>query len=57
MWVVSTPEPLTPSPSYEELAGLVVGLASQSERAHARIAELEARLGRDSTKFLHPAVG
>jgi transposase len=50
--VVSTPEP--PSPSYEELAGLVVGLASQLERAHARIAELEARLGRDSTNSSSP---
>ncbi|MGH3780041.1 MAG: DUF6444 domain-containing protein, partial [Pseudonocardiaceae bacterium] len=52
MWVVSTPEP--PSPSYDELAGLVVGLASELERAHARIAELEARLGRDSTNSSSP---
>jgi transposase len=37
-----------PSPSYEELS-VVVGLASELERAQARIAELEARLGRDST--------
>jgi transposase len=50
--VVSTPEP--PSPSYEELAGLVVGLASELERAHSRIAELEARLGRDSTNSSIP---
>jgi transposase len=49
---VSTPEPS--SPSYEELAGLVVGLASQLEQAHARIAELEARLGRDSTNSSIP---
>jgi hypothetical protein len=35
---------------------LVVGLASELERAQARIAELEARLGRDSTKFLDPAL-
>jgi transposase len=43
---VSTSEPL--SPSYEELSALVVGLVSELERAQARIAELEARLGRDS---------
>ena len=43
---MSASEPL--SPSYEELAALVVGLSAQLERAHARIAELEARLGRDS---------
>lgn len=49
---MSTPEP--PLPSYEELAGLVVGLASQLERAHARIAELEARWGRDSTNSSSP---
>jgi transposase len=42
------------SPSYEELAALVVGLTSQLERAHARIAELEARLGRDSTNSSTP---
>jgi hypothetical protein len=36
------------SPSYEELRALVVDLSAQLERAHARIAELEARLGRDS---------
>jgi hypothetical protein len=35
--------------SYEELSALVVGLASELERATARIAELKARLGRDST--------
>ncbi len=39
---MSAPELL--SPSYEELAGLVVGLASELGRAQARIAELEARL-------------
>ena len=43
---MSASEPL--SPSYEELAALVAGLTSQLEQAHARIAELEARLGRDS---------
>ncbi|MCA1682137.1 MAG: IS66 family transposase [Actinobacteria bacterium] len=48
---MSTPEQ---PPSYEELAGLVAGLASQLERAHARIAELEARLGRDSTNSSSP---
>ena len=31
-----------------------MGLASQLERAHARIAELEARLGRDSTNSSSP---
>jgi hypothetical protein len=41
---VSTSE--QPSPSYEELAALVVGLASELERAQVRIAELEARLVR-----------
>jgi transposase len=41
-------------PSYEELTALVVDLTSQLERAHARIAELEARLGRDSTNSSQP---
>jgi transposase len=49
---VSAPEP--PSPSYEELSALVVGLASELERARTRIAELEARLGRDSTNSSIP---
>jgi transposase len=49
---VSAPE--QPSPSYEELLALVGGLTSQLERAHARIAELEARLGRDSTNSSIP---
>ncbi len=49
---MSGPEP--PPPSYEELSALVVGLASELERAHARIAELEARLGRDSTNSSIP---
>jgi transposase len=49
---VSAPE--QPSPSYEELSALVVGMASELERAHARIAELEARLGRDSTNSSIP---
>ena len=52
IWVVSLPE--QPRPSYEELAGLVVDLTSQLERAHARIVELEARLGRDSTHSSQP---
>jgi transposase len=43
-----------PSPSYEELSALVVGVASELERATARIAELEARLGRDSTNSSIP---
>jgi transposase len=47
-------EPEQPQPSYEELAALVVGLTSQLERAHARIVELEARLGRDSTNSSQP---
>ncbi|MCA1708352.1 MAG: IS66 family transposase [Actinobacteria bacterium] len=46
--------PKQPSASYEELAALVVGLTSQLERAHARIAELEAQLGRDSTNSSTP---
>jgi transposase len=49
---VSAPE--QPSPSYEELATLVVGLALELERAQARIAELEARLGRNSTNSSSP---
>jgi transposase len=49
---VSASDP--PSPSYEELSALVVGLASELERATARIAELEARLGRDSTNSSIP---
>ena len=49
---MSTPEP--PSPSYDELSALVVGLASELERTHARIAQLEARLGRDSTNSSSP---
>jgi transposase len=49
---VSGPE--QPSASYEELATLVVGLALELERAQARIAELEARLGRDSTNSSSP---
>jgi transposase len=47
--------PEQPSPSYEELSALVVGLASQLEWAQARIAELEARVGRDSTNPSIPA--
>ncbi|MFN2497313.1 MAG: DUF6444 domain-containing protein [Pseudonocardiaceae bacterium] len=42
------------SPSYEELTALVVDLSAQLERAHARIAKLEARLGRDSTNSSTP---
>ena len=47
-------EPEQPSPSYEELVGLVVDLTSRLEWAHGRIAELEARLGRDSTNSSQP---
>ncbi|MDQ3274795.1 MAG: DUF6444 domain-containing protein [Actinomycetota bacterium] len=50
---MSAPE--QPSPSYEQLTALVAGLTSQLERAHARIAELEARLGRDSTNSSQPS--
>ena len=46
--------PEQPQPSYEELVGLVVELTSQLEWAHGRIAELEARLGRDSTNSSQP---
>jgi transposase len=49
---VSASEPL--SPSYEELAALVVGLSAQLERVQARIAELEARLGRGSRNSSNP---
>ena len=42
------------SPSYEELTALVVDLTSQLQLAHGRIAELEARLGRDSTNSSQP---
>jgi len=49
---VSPPE--SPSPSYEELAALVVDLTSQLQLAHGRIAELEARLGRDSSNSSSP---
>ncbi|MEJ7744280.1 MAG: IS66 family transposase [Nocardioidaceae bacterium] len=49
---MSSPE--QPQPSYEELVGLVVELTSQLEWAHGRIAELEARLGRDSTNSSQP---
>jgi hypothetical protein len=37
-----------------ELSALVVGLASELERAHVRIAELEARLGRASRNSSSP---
>ena len=47
-------EPEQPQPSYEELVGLVVELTSQLEWAHGQIAELEARLGRDSTNSSRP---
>lgn len=49
---MSPPEPH--SLSSEELRALVVDLSAQLERAHARIAELEARLGRDSTNSSQP---
>ena len=42
------------APSYQELAALVVTLTAQLERAQARIAELEARLGKDSTNSSTP---
>ncbi|MCA1851003.1 MAG: IS66 family transposase [Beggiatoa sp.] len=46
--------PEQPPPWYEELAALVVGLSAELERANARIAELEARLARDSTNSSTP---
>jgi transposase len=42
-------------PSYEELAALVVGLTAELAQARARIAELEARLGKDSTNSSSPS--
>jgi transposase len=41
-------------PSYEELAALVVTLTAQLQQAQARIAELEAQRGRDSTNSSTP---
>jgi transposase len=41
-------------PSYEELAALVVELSAQLERANARIAELEARLAKNSRNSSKP---
>ncbi|WP_433464077.1 DUF6444 domain-containing protein [Spirillospora sp. CA-128828] len=41
-------------PSYEELAALVVELSAQLERANARIAELEAQLGKNSSNSSRP---
>lgn len=43
------------APSYEELAALVVSLSGELERAHGRIAELESRLGKDSTNSSIPS--
>ncbi|MGW2939146.1 DUF6444 domain-containing protein [Streptomyces sp. NPDC001156] len=40
-----------PIPSYEELAVLVVQLRSELAQARARIADLEAQLGQNSTNF------
>ncbi|GAA4626483.1 hypothetical protein GCM10023196_034920 [Actinoallomurus vinaceus] len=39
--------PAADKPSYEELAALVVELSARLERAEARIAELEAQLGKN----------
>lgn len=41
-------------PSYEELAALVVELSGRLETANARIAELEARLGKNSRNSSRP---
>jgi transposase len=41
-------------PSYDELAALVVELSARLERAEARIAELEAQLGRNSRNSSKP---
>jgi len=41
-------------PSYEELAALVVGLTAQLAAAQARIAELEAQVGKDSSNSSSP---
>lgn len=41
-------------PSYEELAALVVELRSELAEAKARIADLEARLGQNSTNSSKP---
>ncbi|MGW3656050.1 DUF6444 domain-containing protein [Streptomyces sp. NPDC005151] len=43
-----------PFPSYEELAVLVVELRSELAQARARIADLEARLGQNSTNSSKP---
>jgi hypothetical protein len=50
--VSASEQPSTPS---EELSALVVGVASQLERANAQTADLAARLGRDSTNSFVPA--
>jgi transposase len=41
-------------PSYDELAALVVELSAKLEQAHAKIAELEARLARNSSNSDKP---
>ncbi|MET8535084.1 IS66 family transposase [Streptomyces sp. NPDC005065] len=43
-----------PFPSYEELAALVVELRSELAQARARIADLEAQLGQNSTNSSKP---
>jgi transposase len=50
--VVSAPE--QPSPSYEELAGLVAGLVARVEVLEAENAELKRRLGMNSTNSSTP---
>jgi transposase IS66 family protein/uncharacterized protein DUF6444 len=52
IWVVSAPE--QPSPSYEELAALVVGLAARVETLEAENAQLRRRLGMNSTNSSVP---
>jgi transposase len=46
--------PAADKPSYDELAALVVELSARLERAEARIAELEAQLGKSSRNSSKP---
>lgn len=46
--------PAADKPSYDELAALVVELSARLERAEARIAELEAQLGKNSSNSSKP---
>jgi transposase len=46
--------PADPQPSYEQLAALVVELSGRLDEANARIAELEARLGKNSRNSSKP---